>query len=281
MKLVLMGDLHYHDIDETIPGWREARSTFYETLLERFLEIDANYHISLGDLTNIGSTSEVREVFEMINRRKDRTFIHVLGNHDLYAQKRNEVLSLTGGQRYHSIETDKATLVFLDTAKEMDYDDWGGWVDDEQLQWLEDIVKRCGTKTLLVFAHHPVYKTTLRSELDKNSIHPSIDMWRILSQKKGKAVYFNGHTHSDSIVEQNGWAFVQLSACLDQPGFRVVEIDKEQIRISAVDIADEAVYTHAPMLHRNMKYFQHKPDARGKETDRGIVIPLLSAVNPL
>lgn len=280
MKLVLMGDLHYHDIDEAIPGWREARSAFYETLLECFLELDANFHISLGDLTNFGSTSELQEVYELLNRRKDRTFIHVLGNHDLYAQTRKEVLALTGGQRYLSIDTDKATLVFLDTAKEMDYEDWGGWIDDEQLQWLEDIVKTCRTKTLLVFAHHPVFNTTSRSELDKGSIHPSIDMWRILSQKKGKAVYFNGHTHVDSIVEQSGWTFVQLSACLDQHGFRVVEIDEEEIRISAIDIADEAVHTHAPMLHRHMKYFQHKPDARGKETDRGIVIPLQSAVNP-
>jgi hypothetical protein len=31
MKLVIMGDLHYHEIDETVPGWLEARSHFYQT----------------------------------------------------------------------------------------------------------------------------------------------------------------------------------------------------------------------------------------------------------
>lgn len=48
MKLVLMGDLHYHEIDETIPGWLEARNEFYETLLGRFLDLEGDAHISLG-----------------------------------------------------------------------------------------------------------------------------------------------------------------------------------------------------------------------------------------
>ncbi|HUC93080.1 MAG TPA: metallophosphoesterase [Paenibacillus sp.] len=279
MKLVLMGDLHYHDIDATVAGWREARAAFYETLLGRFLELDADFHISLGDLTNYGTTMELQEVYELL-RRKERTFIHVLGNHDLYAQTRREVLAITGGQRYHAIDSDKAMLVFLDSAKEMDYEDWGGSIDGEQLQWFEEMVIASGTKPLLVFAHHPVYKTTARSETDKGSIHPSIGMWRILSRKEGKGIYFNGHTHVDSIVEQNNWVFVQLSACLDQHGFRVVDIDEEEIRITAVDVEETGVLEHAPTLHKHMNHFTHNPNARGEDADRKVVVPLFTAVQP-
>jgi Icc protein len=275
MKLVLMGDLHYHEVDETIPGWLEARTAFYQTLLGRFLDLDADFHISLGDLTNFGSSIELQEVYEFL-RRKDRTFIHVLGNHDLYTQTKKEVLGITGGQPYHAIVTDKAMLVFLNTAKEMDLNDWGGWIDEDQLEWLEQMVKASGTKPLLVFGHHPVYKTTKRSEMDKGSIHPSIDMWRILNQKEGTGIYFNGHTHVDSIAEQNNWVFVQLSACLDQHGFRIVEIAGEDIRITAVDVTEGEVVDHAPTLHRHMKHFTHNPDARGTDAERECVIPLRS-----
>lgn len=279
MKLVLMGDLHYHEIDKSIPGLLEARTAFYNTLLGRFLDMDADLHISLGDLTNFGSTLELQEVYELL-QREDRTFIHVLGNHDLYWQTRMEVLEITGQQRYHAIDTDTAMLVFLDTAKELDFEDWGGWLDDEQLEWLEGMVKASGTKPLLVFGHHPVYNTTARSEKEKGSIHPSIDMWRILNRKQGIGVYFNGHTHVDSIVAQNNWTFVQLSACLDQHGFRIVELTEEELRISAVDITDADVLDNAPMLHQHMVHFSHNPNARGTDADREHVVPLLTAAQP-
>jgi 3',5'-cyclic-AMP phosphodiesterase len=274
MKLVLMGDLHYHQIDETVPGWLEARTHFYETFLGRFLDFDADSHISLGDLTNYGASSELQEVFEII-RKKERTFYHVLGNHDLYAQTRREVLQITGQARYHSITTERAVLAFIDTAKEMDYEDWGGWIEEEQLQWLEDVVKESGTKPLLVFAHHPVYNTTTKSNQDKASIHPSIDMWKILSQKEGVGIYFNGHTHIDSIVTQDNWTFVQLSACLDQHGVRIVEIEQEKICVSAVDITDAVLVENVETLYKNMDHFTHNPNARGKESDRECMVPLV------
>ncbi|MBB3111465.1 3',5'-cyclic AMP phosphodiesterase CpdA [Paenibacillus phyllosphaerae] len=279
MKLVLMGDLHYHEVEESIQGWREARAAFYEALLERFLVLDADFHISLGDLTNYGTTGELTEVFELL-RRKERNFIHVLGNHDLYAQTRREVLEITGGKRYHAIETDEVTLVFLDTAKEMDHADWGGWLDDEQLQWLEEVVQASGSKPMLVFGHHPVHQTTTRSERDKGSIHPSIDMWRILRQKEGVGVYFNGHTHVESIVQQENWTFVQLPCCLDQHSFRVVELSEQEIRVTAVDYDDEQLTVHAPTLHGHMPHFSHTPNARGQANERECVIPCLTALNP-
>jgi hypothetical protein len=33
---------------------------------------------------------------------------------------------------------------------------------------------------------------------------------------------------------------------------------------------------HAPLLHQHMKHFRHNPDARGQETDRGLIVPLLT-----
>ncbi|GIQ63317.1 hypothetical protein PACILC2_18850 [Paenibacillus cisolokensis] len=279
MRLMLMGDLHYHDVDPAVPGWAEARDAFYEKLLGYFLETDADLHISLGDLTNSGSESELRDVYALL-RRKERTFVHVLGNHDLYVQPRADVLRLTGGRRYHAIETDEAVLLFLDTAREMEPENLGGWIDEEQLQWFEEKVRTSASRPLLVFAHHPVHRTTARSEADKGSIHPDIEMWRILRQKQGSGVYFNGHTHVDSIVRQQGWTFVQLSACLDQPGFRIVDIGDREIRIRAVDCPDADLFGRAQVLHRHMPRFRHNPDARGQEADREATVPLMAAGLP-
>ncbi|SDW71626.1 metallophosphoesterase [Paenibacillus sp. CF384] len=285
MRLILMGDLHYHDIEELIPGLAAARTAFYHTLLGRFMNTVGDWHISLGDLTNVGSPSELQGVYELLQHEKQgRRFIHVLGNHDLYLLPREQVLEMTGQKRYHAIDTDEAMLVFLDTARELDITDWSGWVDEEQLRWLEACVERSGSKPLLVFGHHPVYRTTSRSEMHNESIHPSIDMWRILSRKKqGIGVYFNGHTHVNSIVSQSNWTFVQLAACLDHPEFRIVEVEGEHIRISTVDVADEGMMDHADLMHKYMPFFDPNPDGRGQNADRHHVISLWTsaAVQPL
>ncbi|WP_209120990.1 metallophosphoesterase [Alkalihalobacillus sp. BA299] len=277
MRLVVMGDLHYSAIDETIPGLYEARADFFEAFIREFFSIQADAHISLGDLTNYGATLELEGVYNII-RKYDKPFYHALGNHDLYAQPRKNVLEITGQARYHSITTEHAVFVFLDTAKEMDYEDWGGWVDDEQLQWLKSIVQASGTKPMLVFAHHPVYNTTTRSDREKGSIHQDIDMWSVLSEKEGVGIYFNGHTHVESIIEQENWTFVQLPACLDLHTLRMVEIDEKEIRITPVDITNEKIVGCAPTLYNNMKHFTHNPEARGKESDRSCTVSLVASV---
>ncbi|MEC0370304.1 metallophosphoesterase family protein [Paenibacillus chibensis] len=274
MKLALIGDLHYHEIDTAIPGLAEARSAFYSNVLQQFMSLDADLYISMGDLTNYGLNSELKEVYELLGQPGKR-FIHVLGNHDLYAQPRQNVLETTGQQRYHMLETDEAMLVFLDTAKEMDYTDWGGWLDFEQLEWLDTKVVQSGTKPLLVFGHHPVYRTTAGSDRDMGSIHPTINIWNILNRNQGIGIYFTGHIHMDSIVQQMDWSFVQMSACLDQPGFRLVDIGEECIRITAVDVTDPRVLDSAPVLHQHMKHFSPTPHARGKEKDRELLLQKL------
>ncbi|MFH5183941.1 metallophosphoesterase family protein [Paenibacillus sp. TAB 01] len=165
-------------------------------------------------------------------------------------------------------------LVFLDTAKEMDFKDWGGWIDEEQLRWFEQVIQDSGTKPVLVFAHHPVHKTTTHSDRDKGSIHPDIDMWSILSQKQGIGIYFNGHTHIDSIVQQNNWTFVQLSACLDEHGLRIVDIGEEDIRITAIDIAEAALTDNAGTLYTHMKHFKPTADACGNDAERECTVSL-------
>lgn len=275
MKIAMIGDLHYPSIDETIPGLKGARSAFYERFIDRFLEIDADFHVSIGDLTNFGLASELREIYGLINQ-KDRIFYHALGNHDLYSMTAKEVVGITGQSIYHSIETEKAVIVFLNTAKDMDYEDWGGWIEEEQLSWLEGVVRASGEKPLLVFAHHPVHKTTARSEGEKGSIHPDVDMWRILDQKKGIGIYFNGHTHVDSIVRQKNWTFVQKSACLDEHAFRLIEIGENEITVKAIDVNDSAITESAPVIYNNIKHFSPQAEARGIDENRECRIPLLA-----
>lgn len=273
MKLAVIGDLHYHAADEAVVEWAEARDAFYGSLLGRFCQTEADFHISLGDLTNLGLSRELREVYSLLEPRAS-TFYHVLGNHDLYSQSRREVLALTGQPRYQFIRTDRAVLAFLDTARELDREDWSGRVDGEQLQWLEHVVEESGTAPLLVFAHHPLYGTTEGSTREKAAIDPDIDIWGVLSRKKGQGLYFNGHVHLHSVCRLRNWHFVQLAAGLDYPAFAMVEIKEEEIRISAVDAAEPGILDYASSIYRNIRHFSHNPELRNRQAAWNITVPL-------
>lgn len=277
LRMVLMGDLHYPSMENPSEEFLEMRERFYTRFLQRFLEVEADYHISLGDLTNQGVAEELEYVFSHINE-SNRSFHHVLGNHDTYSLPKDQILTITGQPRYNAIETEEALLVFLDTTKEMNWEHWGGDMDARQLEWLENQVRRSGSKPLFIFGHHPVYNTTTRSQMEKLSIDPYIDMRFILGQKEELGLYFNGHNHVHSIVHQDQWHYIQTAACLDQPCFRLVEIDEREVRIQLIPVEDTDVLNSAQVIHDEMPYFRHTPDAQGKETDRSYTIALPSKI---
>ncbi|MDX8045548.1 metallophosphoesterase [Gracilibacillus sp. S3-1-1] len=274
MKFSVIADLHFPELDQTVDGLEEAKWSFYRSFLGDFLDHDADMHISLGDLTNYGTTQELEGVYQIINS-KDKNFYHVLGNHDLYAQSIENVLAITKQPLYHTVATDDVIFAFLNTAKEMDYDDWGGTINQEQLNWLEEVIEASGTKPLFVFAHHPVYNTTAISNLDKRSIDPSIDMWRILNKKKGKGIYFNGHNHQNSIVHKGNWSFVQIAACLDEQAWRSIELTENRIIITKYTISNPLLAGQASFIANNMDHFTPSSFVSTKAEDNNAILPIL------
>ncbi|OXM82579.1 metallophosphoesterase family protein [Paenibacillus rigui] len=243
MRIIVMGDLHYSLMENGTTEMLEARDKVYADMLEHFVGLDAEFHISIGDLVHEGLPEEFNYVLNRIDS-SERSFIHVLGNHDTYALPKSDVVAITRQQRYHAIEGEEAMLIFLDTTKEMNRDDWGGEMDAKQLEWLQAQLEKSGNKPVLVFAHHPIYGTTARSTEEKMSIDPQMDMLDVLNRKKGHGFYFCGHNHMNSIVKKDGWHYIQTAACLDVPAFRRVELNEQgvQIDLVAVDKADLADY---------------------------------------
>ncbi|MCM3585439.1 metallophosphoesterase [Mesobacillus maritimus] len=273
MKIAVIGDLHYPSskgLDENAVG---SRDQFFSTYMDYFLNMEAAYHISVGDLTNFGTKDELNEIYGYIHPYQ-RSFIHTLGNHDLYSQTREEVLNQVGMKGNHSIESDEVHLVFLETAREQDFDRWDGWISEEQQIWLASEIEKSGDKLMVVFAHHPVYDTTLRSNMRMLSIEPSIDIWSILSKKKGKGIYVNGHNHMDSIVHKENWTFMQIASVLDDQSVRMLEIKDDNCQITTVYVGTEQSRQQASIIGHAIDHFQPFPEGVGTTLERNVIIPL-------
>jgi Icc protein len=277
MRLILMGDFHYSRMENGTEEMIEARDRVYNVMLNTFLEMDGQFHISLGDLTHEGFPEEFSYIFSRIGT-SDRNFIHVLGNHDTYSIPKTDILDITGQQRYHSIETEEAMLIFLDSTKEMDHTSWGGEMDAQQLEWLQAQLEKSGEKPTLVFAHHPVYGTTARSTMENLFIQPDVEMKAVLNTKKGSGFFFCGHNHVNSIVQQDGWHYIQTAACLDIPAFRIVELKDGQVISQLLTIDQEDLTDHIERFNTKMKGFNPVLEARGEDTDWNIKVDLLESV---
>lgn len=273
LKIAVIGDLHYPALEEGNVSIEEDRNMFYETFLERFFSIPADLYVSIGDLTNFGWKEELEEVYSIIDRHQ-KPFVHVLGNHDIYGLTRKEVLSLTKQQRYHAITADAAVLAFVDTAREQDFEVWGGTLDTTQLDWLEGVIEESGELPLIVFAHHPVHATTINSEKENLSIHPDIPVWESLNKKQGCGLYVNGHNHFNSIASKEQWNFLQIAAVLDEQAARVIEVSESHISIDSIDLYDPAQYQRAQIIGNAINHFQLNPQQAGADRETHQLIPL-------
>lgn len=273
MKLAMFGDLHYPMTVINRPDVLEARDAFFEHFLTAFLETEADYHISLGDLTNTGEIAEFEYIFQKVRGYGDRLrFLHVLGNHDTYTHPKAKLLSLTGQRRYGLWEEEEALVVVLDTARET-RQDWSGFIDAEQLEWLESVMRKPSDKPLLVFAHHPLYGSTARSTEAMMSLDPSLDIRGVLGRWAGTGLYFNGHNHENSVVRVGQWHFIQTAAPLDIPAFRIVTVEGGEVRVELHRLESEALTKWARTVGENMPYYEPYPSAEGNGTSEKLAVP--------
>lgn len=279
MKIAVMGDLHYvqqtqyHTGEAHTPAFIEARDRFFERYINGFFDVAADYYVSVGDLTNFGTADELSEVYQLI-RKHDKTFIHTLGNHDLYTMTRQAVCEQVQQHTNYSIDTPEATLIFWETAREMDEEIYGGTVTAQQLAWLEEELLASGDKTVFVFGHHPIYDTTHHSNYENLSIDPSIDVASVLRKKEyGQAFYICGHTHYDSIVQHENWTYVQIAAVLDVPAMRVINVQQGNVTVTAQTVLTAEYQHDAAIIAEQMDFFEGRLDGAGTTLTRNIVVP--------
>ncbi|MFE4713325.1 metallophosphoesterase family protein [Paenibacillus sp. NPDC056722] len=264
MKLAIIGDLHYPDeLTSDEPSIAAARDAYYERFMDLFLSLEADYYISIGDLTHAGEAAEFKYVMRHIEKRglRDR-FLHVLGNHDTYTHPKSDILALTRLKRYEVIEEHDARIILLDTAREI-REDWSGTIDEEQLNWLHNQFRQDPDKPLIVIGHHPLYGTTARSTESMMSLDPDLTVWPLFEQWQGAGFYFNGHNHVNSIVQQEHWHFIQTAAVPDVPSVRMVNIIDQEVNVETISFASDAFSNWASVFTPHMYDYERHPGCEG------------------
>lgn len=286
MRFVLLGDLHYSAYyDKT---HRELREEFFNRLFQSVKDLEPDAVIAIGDTTDNGLPEE----FEGLHTNAARNgvgFVTVNGNHDVLALTKPEVARYTGNRfPYFTLyfnpftgqsdvtDPNATRFLILDTPKEKNARDHGGYVGPAQLSWLTNQALESGYGPLFIFGHHPVSGATRYSSFPMLGIDNSKEVWQAFSAKQqGTSFYFCGHNHANSIARRGNWHFIQTAAPLRTSDFRLVEFTCEKVSLQMMPIQggrETALLGHR--LAEAMGDFKRFP-SKGFRGDRELVTELV------
>ena len=175
-------------------------------------------------------------------------FYASLGNHDSREQRYYKYFNMDG-KLYYSFKAPKEDVRFF--ALESTY------MDQDQLKWLEDELKKSGEKWKIVFFHHPLYSSagTHGSQLKLRAVlEPLFVQYNV-------SLVLNGHDHVyERIKPQNGILyFVEGSSGQLRKGdlrtgspltafgndttrtFMLMEIDGDLLTFNAIDMGGNVI----------------------------------------
>jgi hypothetical protein len=169
--------------------------------------------LHLGDTYYSGTAKEMKQRFlGMWPSRKGAINRALNSNHDMYSGGDayfNDVLPAFEQEgSYFACQNKNWTLIGLDVAYK-DHD-----IDDEQVEWLKQIIAQAGGNKIILFSHHQLY-SHFEQQGNKLWGHPEFNA--LLRSGKIFAWYW-GHEHRCSIFEAPDKNFGILARCIGNSG---------------------------------------------------------------
>ena len=173
-----------------------------------------------GDLTNDGVDTDYDRFLEVWGGAFGERLLHVRGNHDSY---RGQGFAAWPCQRR---ALDGVTLALLDTTRPFEV---GGFLDAEQLEWLDEL-GASSEQPVVVLGHHPVWIPG-RDQRTEGYLalapEDSARLVEVLGRRRSLACYLAGHTHRNRCQRLGGIPFAEVACVKDFPGgwaeYRVYE----------------------------------------------------------
>lgn len=244
MKIRFISDLHYADPKHFSKDRAEAHEFYIRTIIDQLFSQPADLYLSLGDLVHGGTAVEIEKTYGWIGHHPEShgKFVHISGNHDLDFRSRLEwPVQYYKGNHFQSYEG--FHLIFLETAREKNKENYGGYLSPEILSWLSEKIDQTGQDPLLIFAHHSLQDKPRLSWKKMMYVDEACKLDQILAKKKGPGIYVNAHNHCDSILQDQNWTYLQAACELEYPSIKNIEMDGNQICFYHEEIESEEMNT--------------------------------------
>jgi hypothetical protein len=178
----------------------------------------------LGDVYYAGTKREVQERFLNVwPYREDAVNRSINSNHEMYsggyAYFEKTLPEFGQESSYFALQNDHWLLVGLDVAY-IDHD-----IDDQQVEWLEQVIAAAGDRKVLFFSHHQLF-----SRFDNQGPKLAAKLGRLLESGRIFAWYW-GHEHRCILYAPDPRYGNLLGRCLGHGGIPYTRKDVEDIPV--------------------------------------------------
>lgn len=176
-----------------------------------------------GDLTASGLVEEYDAFLQCYLGTFGGRLMHVRGNHDAFTGRR------FASEPCQELELPGVVLAVLDTVIEGRD---SGQLQDEQLDWLDELGARADRPVLVFGHHHPWKPGSSNRPPEYFGINPSDSerLVEVIARRPAICGYFAGHTHRNRVrrfAETGNVPYVEVASVKDFPGswaeYRVFE----------------------------------------------------------
>ncbi|MDQ6837847.1 MAG: metallophosphoesterase [Actinomycetota bacterium] len=211
----LLIDMNLGPVLTAPPGEPPYPEMMNAVAVAEMARLDPTAVIIKGDVTTVGLAEEY-EAFEACYRPTFEGRLHVTrGNHDNRA-----TFAAFDAPSYEAVVVPGAVLAMLDTSRP---GEGGGFVDAEQLAWLDDLAASAD-RPVLVFGHHPCFEAGAEDWMGAAS-HLATDdsdaLVALVARRPAIVGYFSGHTHRNRVrrfATTGDVPFAEVGSVKDFPG---------------------------------------------------------------
>ncbi|MBR1908027.1 metallophosphoesterase [bacterium] len=241
LKFAQISDAHYasNTQNNLYRLTKESPDLLEDAIQQVNLTPNIDFVMFTGDQINTPYEQELIKFIRYANTLKYPWYA-ALGNHDIcvggYLTKSlyNQILNNKNknfkfNKMYYSFNPKSGYKVIVLDSIIDDRITANGYIDKEQLSWLDKQLKSAKNDTVLIFLHVPV-KEPFSSK--NHSLINSDDVYEILKKYNNPIGVFTGHYHTTKIVQDGNILFVSTPALVSYPNsFRIINVTNQKKKV--------------------------------------------------
>lgn len=207
-SMIAMGDIQ--------PDSMEDIGFFRDMIMPELMQQDANFIMTLGDLS--WDHLNLYPALKAQLAHLPMPYFTVCGNHDINYKATSRAFATQTfrqhfGPNYYSFDYGQVHFIVLDNigykgwdAERQERREMVGWIDDQQLKWLENDLAQVPYEKLVVIASHiPIFTAILPQDTYRNTLNRE-QLFEILKYRP-KLLALAAHTHFVEQVDlrKGGW----------------------------------------------------------------------------
>ncbi|NJL65341.1 MAG: metallophosphoesterase [Methylacidiphilales bacterium] len=236
----------FHLVEVSIPA--------FESVLEHITQLDLDFLLLPGDLTQHGEPENHTWLQQRLAKLPFPTYV-IPGNHDVpVIEADSQSIAFNDFPQYYRKfgyeNTEKlyytcellsgVRLIALNSNSFNTQKQQIGRLDEEQLEWLEQVLKSAKDELILVTIHHNVAE-----HLPNQSRHPMSSRYMVenapvlleILQRFGVKLVFTGHLHIQDIANINGIYDITTGSLVSYPHpYRIFEYHQNQYGNSRLQV---------------------------------------------